>query len=787
MSETESHAMEPVAYRASDIPPQLSRYVPEVQRFIDRHRQVFNTIAMDFSLTYTPSAGFHFNFETGEVGIGVEDWQWAEEKGLNEWGRVWSVGHEIEHFQDMKKNPRAVVEHFAYMRRRAKELAPQAAEILSRKTGGRLPDYLTRQEPIGKGQETMSGLEKFLYQRLSGELYNAMDDMYVNQHMALRCTVFAPGGSEYPEVVRLYRDFLYPTHTDRQGEPPDGAEPVDYTGRPLSFQMMDSLLRKTMVPDQDILVLPEVSGLLQGYADAMAEKMGITLAKEAAWLVSPANRKAADPGWRYEQIRRSIEPVFVRLLLQDLEQFDIPPEPPPQDTPGNSSPDGQDTESSAGQPGSHHKPDRDGGQTAPSAAQKAGNTQGQKSQSGNPWGSQDDKPEPVNEEMVAAFIAQQQAKAEAEKAKQKAEKKLAELTPADRAKLAEHQLDAALCKKLNIDPALATEYRDMEAAVEQYKSDLAEVFEQMMNTLSLQISRYWSEGFRSGRFNIDAFIAKYGPMLAAEQPDFVPWEMLDAYDQREFMSRLDLFPDHIRVRLVLDGSGSMIEERLKALKQLSVLFLESLSTFELTMNLRYRLNTPFVVDTEIQMFGSEGKNKIIKPFTGSADPETEKALRFTAMGEINNDYGMTCDAEALWNIATRLDPDDRSKIREGKAKEFVFVITDGGSNEVSNFARSALSPVPAPEDAGEDSRNALAVLTEAGLLARGFQIGTPSEEEKDTFNAIWGENGKYTPDPKDLVPAVAEAFAGEIRKTRIFILAREEDDDTIQHRRHMRK
>ncbi|MBI4276458.1 hypothetical protein HY629_01315, partial [Candidatus Uhrbacteria bacterium] len=195
----------------------------------------------------------------------------------------------------------------------------------------------------------------------------------------------------------------------------------------------------------------------------------------------------------------------------------------------------------------------------------------------------------------------------------------------------------------------------------------------------------------------------------------------------------------------------------------TVLFLEALSTFEATVNVRFRLKKPFCVDTEIRMFGDPGKSVIVKPFTaGVMRPKEELASRFQTLGAIHGGYGGTCDAEPMWAIADSITPSLTSDLKEGRAKEFVFEITDGGSNGVSARAK-------AEDTAAQDTRNAVDAVEKVGVVARGFQIGEPAEEEKQTFGSIWGENGEHIPHPKDLAPAVAALLADELRKTEMKI------------------
>jgi len=388
----------------------------------------------------------------------------------------------------------------------------------------------------------------------------------------------------------------------------------------------------------------------------------------------------------------------------------------------------------------------------------------------DPWQPPIENPSPINRKTIEDFIEFQKEKEAEEEAKEEEEKKARRLTPKERAQKVrknederfireffESEGEKEIAKMLKV----AEEYRQLEESVEPYVKDLAQVFEQVMQNVSQQVSLAWEEGWRSGRFNIERFIKKYGAYLQEGAPP-LQFSEIDVYDQKEFFERLRLFPEKIKVRLVLDGSGSMDEERLLALKQNAILIMEALSAFEFTINLRFSLKEPIHIDTEIRMFGSQGRGRIIKPFaeTKNYNPEEARADRLKAFPFIHNNYGGTCDAEPWWKIDASLDdPKYLEELKSNKAKEFIFEVTDGGSNESTH-------PKVLP---AQDTRDAIDAVEKKGGIARGFQIGTPTDEEKAVFDQIWGKNGSRIDHPKKLVPAIAKTLAEEIQKAQFKI------------------
>ncbi len=780
------------------IPMELQPYVPRVQQFIDTHKEVLYSLARDRSINLQPGPDFFFDPKTGLVSIGVGDWKWVEEKGLSPATHLYSVAHEFGHLEDVKENPRAVLGNHEYLRKRAKELAPQVLAIWQAKTGGNIPSYLTQEVPVGSGDKTVPYVEAFIAKTLHTHLYNVIDDIAGNRHIPAKIPQFRRNGSEAEAPVILYRDYLFPTDPRKIGQPPLELQAADYEKHPKSYQLTDYLLRKTMVPDQEILVSDEVRTRLRGYADAVAQKYDITLEKEVANFTSPANKNVRDPAWRYDRIRKIIEPIFIELFLKDLEEQDLPPEPQKQ---ASAKQNAQGKKKAAQEKINEANKEQQKGDPKTQDKAKAKKAEGEKelekaqqaeSDAQNPWEPFDHMPEPIDENAIREFIKNQKEHEKDEAAKKKAAEAKARLTPEEKVAEAQAESDERICKEFTIDPTFAKEYRELEKSVDPYKKDLAQVFEKLMNNISQRITTFWLEGFTSGKFNVNKFVEKHGAALAAGRPDLINWEHLDTYDQRDFLSRLTLFPDKIRVRLVLDGSNSMTDERILALKQLAVLFFSSLSSFEATMNLRFRLKNPMSVDTQVRMYGSAGKSAIVKDFAKEkSDYRVELADRFRALAAMHNNYEGTCDAEPFWQIEKQISPEETAAIQQQKMKEFIWLVTDGGTRQVSKEGMKNLSvdvPVMKTVDydgesveiamqAMQDTRNAVGAVEAKGPIARGLQVGEPDAWEKATFDLIWGKAGERTPHPKDVAPAVAQQLAEELLNTQFQIEYYEEEEE----------
>jgi hypothetical protein len=164
----------------------------------------------------------------------------------------------------------------------------------------------------------------------------------------------------------------------------------------------------------------------------------------------------------------------------------------------------------------------------------------------------------------------------------------------------------------------------------------------------------------------------------------------------------------------------MHESKLHVLQQCFVLLLSSLREFNTYLNLtRSETKSRLEVDTEAWIFGdSAHKVKRLRSEFGIDDEQVEIIKIFE---RLQNTIGGTYDDEALNAILNSLTPEDREKINQEKIMEIVFEITDGGSS--------------APGAA----RQAVDQLVEGGVIARAFQIGSVSEEEKEIFNEVWNK------------------------------------------------
>lgn len=319
----------------------FKKYFPLIKKFIENYKYILATIAGDPSLSYEPSTGetFEFHPKEGKIYLSARQWEWAEKLGLNQEQILWSTLHEIAHFQDLMEDPEGMLGLFDYLENKAKEMAPYVLEHWKKYFKNGLPGYLTELIPVDpeNPEKKMSFVEIFLYKQYH-MFYNCLDDIYVNRLVGIYNSPFSPGGSKAEQVKILYRDYLFPSKFEEIidpltgkkdkipiiGQPPEEGDKYDLTSLPLSNQFALYLLRKYMVPDQEIIVSKEVEEALNRQTDKIGKRSVI---EEVNNITRPTGRYEKIKhlaGWRYKQIQKFIEPIFTELFLKDIEKL-----PPP--------------------------------------------------------------------------------------------------------------------------------------------------------------------------------------------------------------------------------------------------------------------------------------------------------------------------------------------------------------------------------------------------------------------------------------------------------------------------
>ncbi len=264
---------------AADMP----RRKRKAEAFLAPRRPLFSAFAKDSSLNFKPSgeiSTFAFSHKDFTVLVPLE---WFASDKYDDDELEFANYHELSHFADMRKNPKAYVGEFEREQKKADELAKE---------------YL-KSHP---GVASQSAVSKFFQEELHS-LYNMLDDIYVNDYAASRAHKY--GSSEgRKKVVSLYKKLGY--------------EKADSTKQPLHYQLACSLLRDAMVGKElgKTVVSEEVE-------KALSKKyFGRTIQEIVNEKLRPRGGISIDPAERYKVIRTVIEPVYLELLQKALEGID---------------------------------------------------------------------------------------------------------------------------------------------------------------------------------------------------------------------------------------------------------------------------------------------------------------------------------------------------------------------------------------------------------------------------------------------------------------------------------
>ena len=717
----------------------------ELQKtFIEQKRDLFEMFSKNAGVKIEPGTGFKIIFDKPiRIELDAADWEKMQSGEFTEEEMLWSSFHELAHFLDMQDDPEGMRSHFDQMKEKAKTLTPKARRIWQQsleEKGESLPSEFTDAQ-----------LEQFLYKQIH-TLYNCLDDVYVNNIVAHRVAGrYLPGrGTKAPTVERLYRDHLF--------------EEGDLATRPKSRQLGYAALRRHMVRDQVTKIDPDVEAILQQRILVGGKTMTrAELLKTLLYPVTKTARIQNTPSYRYKMIGQFIEPQFWSLFFEDIKNFPPPKvEQPP--TGGQPGPPG--TQQQPPIPGNEPPPEGPGipqnqpGKDPDDEEGKQPGAGGDLKPNKDPW---DDinSPNPIDPKLIDEFL---QGKKEYQEAHRPTVEKPLEpkLSPIEAIKQAEIQHDATLAEahgKLNPERArqIAADWHKYRESVKPYIEELTEVFDTILNTIDAKIIEAWQTGFKSGRLDIQHFIRTYGAPLAAgieegRIGEFVNFRELTSYAQQEFEHRLTIYPNDIVIRLILDNSGSMSGERIEAVKQLVVLFYESLKSFEARVNHRFRLKDPFQVQFQVQTFGS---TTTLAKGIGAFGSE-ERGQMLATLGYLNAGQGGTADAQSWQNVTSELgqNPERAKKIRDGKAKDLTFEITDGDT-ETSEATQQALKEYMGY--AGEGSAVALKItnLNE-----------TDEQYAASVFNTTFLGNGRRIDHPSKLAPVIAELLEQHLGKIR---------------------
>lgn len=729
----------------------LEEYKKQGEDFVNSHRKLFASFAEDVSIKFKMLDKFQIDYQTGIVQL---DSNWFFEKGYSKEQILWAVFHELSHFRDFANDKEGLLKSFEYIKQKADGLAKE------------------------------TGMDPNLAYKTYHTLFNCLDDIYVNKVVSRRASYYESNRQGGKHVEDLYREKLFKDTDFTKVEQGDGS----VTEMPHHLQFTFYLLRKAMLPEQEIVVSFEVKEALD--AKIVIEGKEFTVESMIKTFILPNKSKDTKASVRHDFLKKYIEPIYERLIQKDIND-NTDPEPNQQD---NSNPESgdknpEDSEGGKNENSSDGNKDKSkNGESSNEPSSVAEKQEGQQVESGNDGNESEESkngkpdvsdskkqegassekasagknkqekqaqkfkewsdihaefesksPDQLSEDDIKKFTEHQEVKKEEEqKAKESESKKQPKSEKTLQASL-DH--DWASVHKLEGRDILheLQSLRQVEESIIPYLDSLTELWQNIIAGNSSAIDYAKDSSHASGtELNIGSVIDSMGAIYARQSAPRI-------YDKITTKETMVQKPEVIRIRLVVDKSGSMRDDlKQKVLAQTLVLILRSLQQFNEMLNLT-RGSTGSKLKVETQVLGFSSGFSVIKKFESetSEDDPTLDILNTLKLSVYESGY--THDYLALNHVINTQDDVSVQRIRQGKVLDLLFEITDGGSSNE------------------ESSKEAVSKLDEAGIYANAFQIGKVDESERRAFNNVWNAEGNKKGlvvggEIERLLPAITEAL-----------------------------
>jgi len=479
---------------------------------------------------------------------------------------------------------------------------------------------------------------------------------------------------------------------------------TDYSALPRHLQFVYKLLREEMVKDEGVVLNEEVAEIMKRKIEFQGRQHSPKEIVDS--FIKPKKNRNTLASQRHFVLQKTLEPIFTELLMKDLAEWDP------------------------------KKPEKQEGQP------QKGEGEGE---SGNPFDEQyqdydKNNPDQISEEDIKNWMDKNEddkKEAKAKKAKVQAQENK---TPQEKADEAQAEIDKSWCEKNGIDQNKFINFKKIEAQVEPYLQQLSKLWQKIIFGSSREIKREKEGYFKTGtEMNVQKVIEEW-PKI--QEKKFEDVRVMERIVSKE---KLVQMPERINIRLVGDISGSMDEKKRHILQQCVVLILSSLREFNTQLNrTRSQTKSKLEVDSEVWIFGDEAQK--IKKLRKESRISDERIETIKLFEKLDNTIGYTYDDKALGEIQKSFSAEDLQKISQKKTMEIVFEITDGGSSN------------------SEASKKAVDKLIESGVIARAFQIGAVSDEDKKIFDAVWNAGRKEKQgevigeEIANLIPAITQAL-----------------------------
>ncbi|HMP85596.1 MAG TPA: hypothetical protein PKE08_02925 [Candidatus Paceibacterota bacterium] len=708
-----------------------------------------------FSDSVTPrlefSHGVKIDFKTMTIHL---DTEFFYKNGFNQKQMLWATYHELAHFKDLISDPVLFMENFKHIRQKAEEYGEKIRQITGQ------PKAILSEEQIKNGE-----VDPAVDQAYDGwhTFYNCLDDIYVNSLVERGVFAYSSKGPDKEHVADLYSRVLFSN--------------TKYFDLPKSRQFSYVMLRKAMLPEQDLEVSPEIEEVLKREIIFLGKKITV---EEMIGMIKSKTRSGMKAGNRYYMIKKTLEPIFEELYNLDLKEWKKRREQKQEQNKekqngesGGSSKGGEqnqegseDNEQKKEQESGDSASEKKDGESGESNDPDDSNESKESSGAGDPFDQEFDpkksqqkkqKPtlpggshKPIDDKEINKII--EQIKKFKENPGGELPKKTKEELEKERQKQIEEQVQK-WCHENKIDREVLRRFEKIKSEISPYLAKLSKVWDSIISGKGVNFER-GTMSSNDGEVNVSRFIKYFPDILAGRIREVRP---MDKKITKELPSNQ---PETIRVRFVGDASGSMSDGSVKqeVLEKVYVLIMMSLRDFETKLNrTRAQNRSKLSVQTEGWLFGSDAFK--IKEFRKGKDYESEYAQIIRQFSRLRENLGYTCDSRVYKKIREELSSSDVSSIKSGKIMDLVLEVTDG---------------VPTDRSGNIDEETVaqnVSDLEDVGTVVRAFQIGVVDEESRQIFERTWNNKKKrgYVVEDKveNLIPKITEALAQYLSNVKI--------------------
>lgn len=527
---------------------------------------------------------------------------------------------------------------------------------------------------------------------------NCFDDIKMNRSVLQRAPVL-----EKTEE-NLYKENLFVSQ--------------DFTKLPKHLQFSYALLREARLPEEECLVAPDVRKKIDELRNRRSGS-GVGLVDYATSPYTPMEM-------RLKLQERYFEPVIDKFFEEDVEKK-REEQKQKQEKSGDS---GEDGKKKDGDAEGEEQENQDKKQKGKSADKKSAE-KGKGEESDEPQ-----NPEEYFKEEYAEYDKNNPHAVPIEGV----EKSVAEYVEAKKGtKSVEAMSKEAYAKAEGVSVAELDEYERFWREIEGIKDpetdeavieELRSMFKKIINERKKKkyIPKYPTE-----EGEILAYPAEAVTAVKSGEREPKVWETVEQKERpREMYGDFD-------VTLVADRSGSMQGTKAIEQRKAVALLLEALKDFcdeleEARKDIEYDLN----VRTEAWSFGDEAQVKVLKPLSGEL---TEKQRVYVYQKLANVPGNSTRDFLALEKIRDDIKDDELQKIKAGKLKKIIIVLSDGQSHGVARVQAVAKD------------------LREKGVLV----IGVGITQGGASIETTYAPDGQVCEDPGDLAKVLGNLLKNELK------------------------